>query len=156
MKKYILLTAIMMLTVSALMAQNPNERKRGDRSEMMEKIKAKKAAYLTTKMDLSPAQAEKFWPVYNSYEKQMDELKSSYTRSLDLDSLSDAEVENYILKDFEKRQKFLDLNREAFDDYKKILPMKQIAKLKLAEREFTKEVLYRYKNKTAEKRKNKQ
>lgn len=155
MKKYILIFSVLIFSASHLFGQHSDAKEKGDRTEMMERIKAKKVAFLTTKMDLTPDEAGKFWPVYNAYEKRLDEIKSSYNKHKDFNDLSDAEIEKHILDDFEKRQKFLEINREAFDDYKKILPMKKIAKLRHYEREFTKEVLHRYKNRTKEKAKNK-
>ena len=35
-----------------------------------DKMKAEKVAWLTTAMDLTPAEAEKFWPVYNNMENE--------------------------------------------------------------------------------------
>lgn len=155
MKKYIVIFTILMFSTSLVVGQNSNPKHKGDRKEMMERIKAKKVAFLTTKMDLTPNEAAKFWPVYNGYEKQLDEIKSSYNKHRDFKNLSDAEIEKHIRNDFEKRQKFLEINMEAFEDYKEILPMQKIAKLRHYEREFTKEVLHRYKNGTKEKAKNK-
>ena len=41
----------------------------------LERIKAFKTGYLTQELDLSSAEAEKFWPIYNEYEKKMFELR---------------------------------------------------------------------------------
>lgn len=146
---------MLLFSTSLVVGQNSNPNQKGDRTEMRERIKAKKVAFLTTKMDLTPDEAAKFWPVYNGYEKRLDEIKSSYNRNKDFNSLSDAEIEKSIRSDFEKRQKFLEIHIEAFEDYKKLLPMQKIAKLHHYEREFTKEVLHKYKNRTKEKAKNK-
>lgn len=35
-----------------------------------EKMRAERVAFLTTAMELTPAEAEKFWPVYNSMEAE--------------------------------------------------------------------------------------
>ena len=37
--------------------------------ESHDRMMAEKVAYLTSAMDLTPAEAEKFWPVYNDMEK---------------------------------------------------------------------------------------
>jgi len=42
-----------------------------------EKIKAEKVAFLTTQLDLTVAEAQKFWPLYNEYEKKNDEIFKS-------------------------------------------------------------------------------
>jgi len=33
-------------------------------------FKAKKVAFITTSINLTPSEAEKFWPVYNEYEQK--------------------------------------------------------------------------------------
>ena len=38
-----------------------------------DKMKAERVAYLTSAMDLTPAEAEKFWPVYNDMERERKE-----------------------------------------------------------------------------------
>ena len=35
-----------------------------------DRMKAERVAYLTSAMDLTPAEAEKFWPVYNNMESE--------------------------------------------------------------------------------------
>ena len=36
-----------------------------------ERIRAYKTAYITQELDLSSSEAEKFWPVYNEYDKKI-------------------------------------------------------------------------------------
>lgn len=38
-----------------------------------DKMRAEKVAYLTSAMDLTPAEAERFWPLYNEMEKDRKE-----------------------------------------------------------------------------------
>lgn len=38
--------------------------------DWQEKMRAERVAFLTTAMELTPAEAEKFWPVYNSMEAE--------------------------------------------------------------------------------------
>lgn len=74
MKKLILLLAMFVSFSFISVAQPP----KGDR------IKALKTAYITQELNLTSAEAEKFWPVYNEYfgeiekalkENEPDELK---------------------------------------------------------------------------------
>ena len=48
-------------------AERQNERK--------ENIEAMKIGFLTKKLDLTPEEAQKFWPVYNQYSDKMKELR---------------------------------------------------------------------------------
>ena len=43
--------------------------------EKREQIKTMKIAFLTSELDLSVSEAEKFWPVYNAFEEKEFELK---------------------------------------------------------------------------------
>jgi len=43
--------------------------------EKREQIKAMKVAFLTTELDLTSSEAEKFWPLYNTYDDKQFELR---------------------------------------------------------------------------------
>ena len=43
--------------------------------EKIEQIRAMKVAFLTTELDLTSSEAEKFWPVYNAFEDKQFELR---------------------------------------------------------------------------------
>src|SRR5690606_15824345 len=69
-----------------------------------EKIKALKTAYITEQLTLTPSEAEKFWPIYNSFDEKYHDLRHQkheeiYTK-LDqgIDLLSDEEANKLIDK----------------------------------------------------------
>ena len=45
-----------------------------DHQERYEQIEAIKVAFITKKLDLTTEEAQKFWPVYNNYQKELMEL----------------------------------------------------------------------------------
>lgn len=51
-------------------AQEKNNHK-----DRWEKYKSEKVAFITTKLDLTPQEAEKFWPVYNALEKERSDAQ---------------------------------------------------------------------------------
>lgn len=65
-------------------------------SDRFQKIEIAKIAYITKKLDLSPEEAEKFFPLYNQYRDEIrnimykkrseDGLKRSYRNELDFDA----------------------------------------------------------------------
>ncbi len=61
MKKYLLIVCLMAGTLLGARAQDG------------ERLEAIKIAFLTKKLDLSPEEAQRFWPIYNRY---TDEIKS--------------------------------------------------------------------------------
>jgi hypothetical protein len=114
-----------------------------------EKIKADKIAYITTQLDLSVEEAQKFWPVYNEFEKKNEELNKS---ERDLNHELKTKGEQMSDTDFEKKldQVMLiqksksDLQTEYYQKFKKVLPIKKVGKFYAAEREFRKQMLHEY------------
>jgi hypothetical protein len=49
------------------------------------RLDALKIAYITTKLNLSTSEAQKFWPLYNRY---MDEIRHVKTKNRDLDEIA--------------------------------------------------------------------
>lgn len=61
----IVLLTLLMFTGIRLTAQNQN----------LEKLNAFKIGFFTKKLNLTSQEAEKFWPVYNEYQKQKDMIQ---------------------------------------------------------------------------------
>ena len=59
-KGLLILTVVLTIPLIRLTAQNPN----------LEKFSTYKIGFFTKKMNLTSEEAEKFWPVYNDYQKQ--------------------------------------------------------------------------------------
>ena len=61
-----------------------------------EKLEAYKIAFFTKRLDLSPREAEKFWPLYNDYQKRKTEIQRDRTqinRQFNLDAANMSEKE---------------------------------------------------------------
>lgn len=135
------LTICMMLFTSVCLAQP------GDRRENVE---AMKIAFITKELQLTPAESEKFWPVYNQYDNQLKELrkaKRSNRKEVDMTAASDKELEERLMDEFSFRQKELDLSKEYYQKFKSVLPTKKAVALYKAEEEFKRELLRRIQNK---------
>ena len=117
--------------------------------EMFEKIKAEKISFFTSKMDLTPMEAQTFWPVYNEFEKKRFEIQREihefeHMPDEKFTSLSDTEIEkmtnNYISL-FEKEAQLLkDYNKQ----FLKILPKKKILTMYRTENEFRGHLIREY------------
>ncbi|WP_340696598.1 sensor of ECF-type sigma factor [Flavobacterium ginsengisoli] len=88
-----ILPLLLFLTSISFFAQN------GKIDEKREKIKAFKVSFLTTELELTSTEAEKFWPIYNAYDDKQYELKylkmKTYIKQLkdeNLKNLSDKEA----------------------------------------------------------------
>ena len=112
-----------------------------------ENVQAMKIAFITQKLDLTPQEAQLFWPLYNQYSEKTMELRKKRRQGKpgregnrenrpNLDSLSDKEVEQLVNNDMAIRQKELDLQKEYHEKFKAVLPIKKVAKLYAAEEQF--------------------
>ena len=63
----ILIVAMLMSTI----AFGQKHQQQGKRPTK-EKIKAMKISYITSELDLSPKEAQVFWPIYNEFEAKME------------------------------------------------------------------------------------
>ncbi|WP_343694983.1 sensor of ECF-type sigma factor [Flavobacterium sp.] len=122
--------------------------------EKREKIKAFKVSFLTTELELTPTEAEKFWPIYNAYDDKQFELRhdkmKTYLKKLDDDNLNSISEKEAVvlLSQIETTDKELYLLREKFmTSIKKVLPAKKILKLKKSEDDFNRKLLKQYRDK---------
>jgi hypothetical protein len=68
MKRLILILTLFFGSFSFATAQNDNKESR------IEKVQALKIAFITQKLELTPAEAQKFWPIYNRYETDLRQV----------------------------------------------------------------------------------
>lgn len=108
-----------------------------------ERVRALRAEVYTRVLNLSSEEAEKFWPIFNEYADNRENLQKQLKPEGDLDGMSDQEVEEYVKKYFEVRQKEFDLEKDLVQKLRKVLPIRKIAKLPKAEREFRESLLKR-------------
>jgi hypothetical protein len=138
-----LLTATIILSVllsATVISQNRNPEKRRD------KVQAFKIAFLTRMMDLTPEESQKFWPVYNEFEKKLQETENdaAYIRSMDpkkLAAMTDKEVEEALKTMMNNQQNVFNLRKKLHEDLKKVLPVRKVALFYIAERDFKKELV---------------
>lgn len=122
--------------------------------EKREKIKAYKVSFLTTELELTSNEAEKFWPIYNAFDDKQYELRhekmKTYLRKLNDDnvnSISEKEACT-LLSQIESTDKELFILKEKYmANIKKVLSAKKILKLKKSEDDFNRKLLKQYKEK---------
>lgn len=147
MKMLLISTLILPLSFSAI-AQHKGGNK-GDMKERKEKVKVMKISYITEKLALTSEEAEKFWPIYNKHEDDKlalrKNIKEDFDRKKKIDEMTDEEVNKMVNAGIELREKELALHKVYISDLKKVLSIKKIAKLNLAEKNFKKELLKKIK-----------
>lgn len=136
MKKIISVFLTVALAGSVALAQNDKaDKKRGD---WREKVRAEQVANITAQLDLTEAEAQAFWPVYNEVQKQRREaFKASAQAYKALNKGIEGEEVNALLEAYLDAKKAAEaIETEAIARYKKVLPVNKVAKLIVAEENF--------------------
>ncbi|BCS85900.1 MULTISPECIES: DUF3826 domain-containing protein [Prevotella] len=151
MKKYLfmVMVAVMMLsgsnTVNAQVAQNGKERVH----LTVDQIIQKRTEKMVQTLMLDDATSAKFIPVYSEYLKEKMECRSMKPRhmGMDINTKTDAEVDQMIQDNFAQSHKILDIREKYYAKFHKFLTPKQIMKIYQVEKndvvKMTKEMMKR-------------
>ena len=113
----------------------------GQFDERMERFQAQRVAYFTEKMQLTPQEAERFWPVYNDYtnrKNKLEEESRNILKFLSRNSANMAEREllesmnNYIQLQEKIQQPLTEYHKE----YLKLLPPQKVAMIYATETQY--------------------
>lgn len=122
--------------------------------EKKEKIKTLKVAFFTTELDLTTNEAEKFWPLYNTFDDKQFELRHQKMRAFmkrmsdgSLDKITEKEANNFLVQMEDTEEELFLLRKKFTQNLKKILPSIKIIKLRKAEEDFNRKLLHQYRNK---------
>ncbi|HEU4716944.1 MAG TPA: hypothetical protein VFU15_03895 [Bacteroidia bacterium] len=111
-----------------------------------ERVAALKVAFITKQLNLTPEEAEKFWPIYNEYQAKRDAIHKQEQENRDkirtqADQLSPDELQKCADLEISLRQQDMALQVEMHEKLKAVLPPKKLAMLYVAEEDFKKELL---------------
>lgn len=111
--------------------------------EDFKKVEAYKTKFITEELDLSPEEAQKFWPVYNEYNKKLNELHQKRMEGMSRrevrdkwDELDDATLEKIALEELQNQKKIAELKLEYYDKFKAALGSRKAATFYRIEIEF--------------------
>lgn len=128
--KNLILLAIIFVFAKSSSAQN-NQR---------ERIESIKIGFITKKLDLTPAESQNFWPVYNQYQ---DELKSLLSERKALKNSNSLQA---VDNNLEIEESIVLVRKKYRKEFSKVLNADKINQLYLAEREFKEELIRQLKN----------
>lgn len=94
-----------------------------------EKIQALKIAFITQKLQLTPDEAQKFWPVYNQYQTEVQGLEGGNNGNV-----------------IDNEQKLLDIRKKYLGSFERILGPQKTNNLFNAERDFRSILIQRLQN----------
>ena len=135
MKQLITISVIMISCYTHTQSQN---------REAREKIQAARIALITERLELTPDQAEKFWPIYNEYNDKRKDLARQYKAekdNLDMNTASEQEKKELLDLGLEIKEKSIALEKEYSDLLLEVISADQIIALRKAESDFRKMVL---------------
>ncbi len=116
-----------------------------DRAAKKEEIQQAKMAFIAEKITLLPEQEQKFWPVYNDYTDRKKAIRKAI-RLLKMVEFANATTDEALKADIDKmfglKQEELNLEKEYYGKFLKILSARQTVELVKAERAFIK-ILYK-------------
>jgi hypothetical protein len=112
----------------------------------MRKIESARIALITERLGLSPAQAERFWPIYNEYSTQRRQIRNQWTearKGVDPQTMTEQQSQQMMNLRFEVKQKELNLEKDYAKRLRKVISSQQILSLRNAEDDFKRMLLQR-------------
>ncbi len=114
--------------------------------EKRKEIESMKVAYLTSQMDLSPEEAQVFWPVYNQFRDEMDAHRKEGRKKYDLfrvnqDELSDSDMIEHMEYKFDHEREAIAIEEKYFKQFVEILSPQKVLAMMKAEEGFKRELL---------------
>ncbi|MDR0415602.1 MAG: hypothetical protein LBH84_09375 [Prevotellaceae bacterium] len=114
------------------------------RKQRQEQMQARKIAYFTAQLELTPDEAERFWPVYNEYWKKRDDLfseRNKLIRKAKHDKMDDKKASQTVQLLMDNLQNDVSLMREYREKFAGVLSPQKLLKYYVAEESFKVELL---------------
>lgn len=111
-----------------------------------EQLQALKVGYLTEKLQLTPDEAQVFWPLYNELEEKLkairrDRRNNRKSTKENHAEMSDDQLMAAVESELDFEQQELDLKKEYTQKFKNILPVKKVVLLHHAQEGFKRKLL---------------
>ena len=118
----------------------------GDR----DKVELLRVGFITKKLELNSSEAEKFWPVYNEYNDKIKAIRKNLRQSFRkrVEPLNEADAEDLYQLDLKSKQAEVDVHVLYSDKLKKIIGVRKLVRLRVAEEDFKREIINSIKEKS--------
>ncbi|MBW6460716.1 MAG: hypothetical protein K0B08_09100 [Bacteroidales bacterium] len=143
MKKIIFTTLGLILLTSVSLAQRCEDFK-----ERRARVQAMKIGYLTEKLQLTPEEAQVFWPVFNEFEQKRIDIEMNLSDQVhkkrpDVEQMSDSEIDTFLKNRIQQEEQIIALKKEYHEKLKKVISIRKIYNLYEAEAGFKRVLLER-------------
>ncbi|CAN5397852.1 hypothetical protein BH23BAC1_BH23BAC1_15120 [soil metagenome] len=117
------------------------QEERGRRAQ----IESAKIALITQRMQLTPQEAEKFWPVYNEYQQEKENIRRQIVRGRqsEVEEVTEQQALDLIRQRQDLRRQELALDEKYYDQMIQVTSARQVMALSKAESEFRRILLQR-------------
>lgn len=137
---FLSLVIFFVFTANMQAQQNSNVQKR------LNQLKAKKIAFLSQQMQLTPEEAQVFWPVYNEFVAKKESLnknKKQLAQKLKNDTRNLSDKQKEVVSDqlINNRLLHANLEIEYHKKFKAVLPISKVIKLYQSENQFKSELI---------------
>lgn len=137
MKKMISVLCALALVGAVAFAQKVE--KKSDKEQWREKARAEMVALITEELNLTEAEAQAFWPVYNEVQEQRREafkVQIDAMKALKKGVEAGDKTADLLDAYLQAKEKSNEIDAKAIKRYKKVLSDEKVAKLVLAEEKF--------------------
>lgn len=139
----------MTLAVMTISLNCAAQRRGGQDHGWWDRVKSEKIAFLTAEMNLTPAEAQVFWPVYNQADNERfkcQETVFSAFRALEeavKEGKSEKELTALVKAYTKASVEAQGVDSKYLNEYMKILPGSKVAKLCLGEEKFRQQQIFK-------------
>lgn len=138
-----LLTLLFTLMILPAFAQDEDLPAAQD-PKVRDKIQAARVAYITDQLELTPEEAEKFWPIYREFSKKRIEIRQQLRDSKknpDPTKTTEQNEKELVDQQFDVKQKELNLEKDYSGRLLKVISAQKLRTLPEAERRFRQMIL---------------
>jgi hypothetical protein len=125
-------------------AQDEDELPQEQDPKVKEKIQAARVAYITDQLALTPAEAEKFWPIYREFAEKRQQLQKQYRqarRNPDPSKTPEENDKNLVELGLKLKQSAVDLEKTYSGQLLKVISAQKLRTLPEAEKRFRQMIL---------------
>ena len=109
-----------------------------------ERLQTARIAYITTRISLKPEQAEKFWPVFNSFTESRDaSMRTMGDLSRGVENMTEEEAKSRIQQKLQIQQKLVQDEKIFVAEAAKVLTYKQLLLLQNIAKDFNRHLFER-------------
>lgn len=153
-----MIALLALITAIPVQAQHGHFKDKTDkeRTEGYARMKSAKIAFITEHVNLSPEEAQTFWPLYNEMEQKREDITHNLMERFkhldENEEVSEEQAEEIMQQRFAQEEALLDLKKEYHKKFTEVLPATRVLKLYEAEHKFRGMLMERLRGRDGERR----